>query len=78
MTSALLILCSNFSDTDLKQLMFNSSQLLSLDDILTAQELQRDSIAYQISTYFIVTAVCTLHSEAVKFIFNNADNNQFF
>src|SRR5947207_12074565 len=74
MTSALLVLCSEFSATNLKQFMFNSSQLLSLNEILTAPELQRDDIAHQISTYFIMTAVQILHSEAVNFIFNDADN----
>ena len=74
MTSVLLVLCSEFPATGLKQFMFNSSQLLSLNEILTASELQRDNIACQISTYFIVTAVQILHSEAVNFIFNDADN----
>ena len=74
MTSALLVLCPEFSATGLKQFMFNSSQLLSLDEILTASELQRDNIACQISTYFITTAVQILHSEAVNFIFNDIDN----
>ena len=74
MTSALLVLCSEFSATDLKQFMFNSSQLLSLNEILTASELQKDDIACQISTYFIMITVWILHSEAVNFIFNDADN----
>ena len=74
MTSALLVLCSEFSATDLKQFMFNSSQSLSLNEILTALRLQRDDIACQISTYFITTAVQILHSEAVNYIFNDADN----
>ena len=74
MTSALLVLCPEFPATDLKQSMFNSSQLLSLDEILTASGLQRDNIAHQISTYFIMTAVQILHSEAVNFIFNDTDN----
>ncbi len=74
MTSALLVLCPEFPATGLKQSMFNPSQPLSLDEILTAPGLQRDDIARQISTYFIATAVRTLHPEAVNFIFNNADN----
>ena len=74
MTSALLVLCSEFSATGLKQFMFNPSQLLSLDEILTASELQRDDIAHQISTYFITTTVQILHPEAVNFIFNDTDN----
>ncbi len=74
MTSALLVLCPEFPATGLKQSMFNPSQLLSLDEILTAPGLQRDDIACQISTYFIMTAVRTLHPEAVNLIFNNTDN----
>ena len=74
MTFALLIFCFEFSATDLKQFMFNFFQLLSLSEILTTLRLQKDDIACQILTYFIMTAVQTLYSEAINFIFNDVDN----
>jgi len=70
----LLVFCSKFLIFNLKQFMFNFSQLFNLNEILTASELQKNDITCQISTYFIMIIIQTFYSEAVNFIFNNIDN----
>ena len=69
LTSVLLILCPQFPATGLKQSMFNPSQPLTLEDIITAPGLQRDHISQQVSTYFIAAAIRKLHPEAVEQVF---------